>query len=68
MICFAKSVTSGYLPLGGVIASGRVSTPFWERADAPVFRHGPTYVGHATCCAVSLANIEILDSERLLCR
>ena len=68
MICFAKGVTSGYLPLGGVIASGRVSTPFWERPDAPVFRHGPTYAGHATCCAAALANIEILDSGRLLGR
>ena len=57
MIAFAKGVTSGYLPLGGVIVSERVAEPFWAEPGAPVFRHGPTYAGHATCCAAALANI-----------
>jgi putrescine---pyruvate transaminase len=65
MICFAKGVTSGYLPLGGVVASERVSEPFW-RSDGPVFRHGATYAGHAACCAAALANLEILEREGLL--
>src|ERR1035437_3870201 len=51
MITFAKGVTSGYLPLGGVMVSGRVAEPFWDRPDAPPLRHGPTYSGHPTCAA-----------------
>jgi hypothetical protein len=39
MICFAKGVTSGYLPLGGVVVSGRVSEPFWSRPGGPTFAH-----------------------------
>jgi adenosylmethionine-8-amino-7-oxononanoate aminotransferase len=67
MVCFAKGVTSGYLPLGGVVVSGAVAEPFWAEG-APVFRHGPTYSGHATCCAVALANIDLLERENLLSR
>lgn len=65
LICFAKGVTSGYLPLGGVVVSGRVAEPFFE-PDAPVFRHGATYAGHAACCAAALANLDILESEGLM--
>jgi adenosylmethionine-8-amino-7-oxononanoate aminotransferase len=68
MVVFAKGVTSGYLPLGGVLASGRVSAPFWERDDAPVLRHGATYAGHASCCAAALTNLEILEREQLIQR
>lgn len=67
MICFAKGVTSGYLPLGGVAVSGRIADPFFA-SGAPVFRHGATYAGHATCCAAALANIEILEREGLVRR
>jgi putrescine---pyruvate transaminase len=67
MIVFAKGVTSGYLPLGGVVVDDRVADPFWN-ADAPAFRHGVTYAAHATCCAAALANIEILEEEGLLAR
>jgi adenosylmethionine-8-amino-7-oxononanoate aminotransferase len=66
MIVFAKGVTSGYLPLGGVIVSERVAEPFWREAGGPVFRHGPTYSGHATCCAAALANIALLGRDRLV--
>ena len=66
MITFAKGVTSGYLPLGGVIVSGRIAAPFWDEDDAPWFRHGPTYSGHPTCCAVALANLDIIEREGLL--
>ena len=58
MITFAKGVTSGYLPLGGVIVSDRVAEPFWTAPGGPVFRQGATYAGHATCAAAALANIE----------
>jgi putrescine---pyruvate transaminase len=67
MICFAKGVTSGYLPLGGVVVSGRVAEPFYVDG-APVFRHGATYAGHSTCCAAALANLDIIEQEGLLAR
>ncbi|GHF48067.1 adenosylmethionine-8-amino-7-oxononanoate aminotransferase [Amycolatopsis bartoniae] len=65
LITFAKGVTSGYLPLGGVVAHGRVAEPFWERRGNTL-RHGATYSGHPACCAAALANIAILDRERLV--
>jgi putrescine aminotransferase len=67
MICFAKGVTSGYLPLGGVIVGARVSEPFFA-PGAPVFRHGATYAGHAACCAAALANLAIMEREDLIRR
>jgi adenosylmethionine-8-amino-7-oxononanoate aminotransferase len=66
LITFAKGVTSGYLPLGGVLASGRVAEPFWTTPGRKPFRHGPTYAGHAACCAAGLANIDIIEREGLL--
>jgi adenosylmethionine-8-amino-7-oxononanoate aminotransferase len=68
MIVFAKGVTSGYLPLGGVIISERIAEPFWSSPGGPVFRHGPTYSAHATCCAAALANIAILEREDLIAK
>jgi adenosylmethionine-8-amino-7-oxononanoate aminotransferase len=68
MIVFAKGVTSGYLPLGGVVVSERVAEPFWRAPGGPVFRHGNTYSAHATCCAAALANIALLEREGLLAR
>ena len=65
LLTFAKGVTSGYLPLGGVLANARVAEPFWERGGT-WFRHGPTYAGHPTCAAAALANIDILEREGLL--
>jgi putrescine---pyruvate transaminase len=67
MIVFAKGVTSGYLPLGGVVISEKVAEPFWTE-PGNYFRHGATYAGHAACCAAALANIEILDRETLISR
>ena len=68
MITFAKGVTSGYLPLGGVVISGTIAAPFWDEPNPPWFRHGPTYAGHPTCCAVALANLDIIEREGLLAR
>jgi putrescine aminotransferase len=67
LIVFAKGVTSGYLPLGGVMASAKVAEPFFAEGG-PVFRHGATYAGHPTCCAAALANLAILEREHLLDR
>ena len=66
MIVFAKGVTSGYLPLGGVLVSDRVAERFWRAPGGPVLRHGPTYSAHATCCAAALANIALLERDGLL--
>ncbi|MGI8413664.1 MAG: aspartate aminotransferase family protein [Solirubrobacteraceae bacterium] len=68
MITFAKGVTSGYQPLGGVIVSDRVAEPFWRTPGGPVFRHGATYAGHATACAAAIANIRLLEREGLIAR
>jgi putrescine---pyruvate transaminase len=68
MITFAKGVTAGYLPLGGVIASGRVAAPFFEGAGGPMLRHGATYAGHPTCCAASLAVLDIYERDDLIPR
>lgn len=68
MIVFAKGVTSGYLPLGGVMVSERIAEPFWREPGGPIFRHGPTYAGHPACCAAALANITLLERDGLLAR
>jgi adenosylmethionine-8-amino-7-oxononanoate aminotransferase len=67
MIVFAKGVTSGYLPLGGVIVSSSVAEPFWD-TEGPAVRHGMTYAGHAACCVAALANLRILEREGLVAR
>ena len=64
MIVFAKGVSSGYLPLGGVVVNGRVADPFWNQEGNP-FLHGTTYAGHPTACAAALANLDILEREDL---
>jgi adenosylmethionine-8-amino-7-oxononanoate aminotransferase len=65
LITFAKGVSSGYLPLGGVLVSPRVAEPFWSSQDAPSFNHGMSFGGHATACAAALANIETMEREGL---
>ena len=63
LILFAKGVTSGYVPFGGVVVSARV----WQTlgtTEGP-WRHGYTYSGHATASAVALANIDLLEKEHL---
>ncbi|HZD80601.1 MAG TPA: aminotransferase class III-fold pyridoxal phosphate-dependent enzyme [Actinomycetota bacterium] len=63
MTC-AKGITSGYLPMGAVVASPRVADAFW-RPGAGMFRHGYTYSGHAAVAAAALANLQILEREGL---
>jgi putrescine---pyruvate transaminase len=67
MTTFAKAVTSGYLPLGGVVVGPRVRA--WLEADSGyTLAHGNTYGGHPTCCAAGIANIELLRAEDLPAR
>jgi putrescine---pyruvate transaminase len=67
MITFAKGVTAGYLPLGGVAVSGDIATPFFD-GSAPMLRHGATYAGHPTCAAAALAVLDIYERENLIVR
>jgi putrescine aminotransferase len=66
LVC-AKGITSGYLPLGAVLASPRVAEPFWAEG-AGMWRHGYTYSGHAAVAAAALVNIDILEDEGLPAR
>jgi adenosylmethionine-8-amino-7-oxononanoate aminotransferase len=68
LITFAKGVTSGYLPLGGVVVSDRVAAPFFEAPGGPMLRHGATYAGHPSCCAAALAVLDIYEREDVLTR
>ncbi len=68
MVVLAKGITSGYLPLGGVLVGAEVAAPFWSEPGRAVFRHGATYAGHPTCCAAALANLDILEREGLIPR
>jgi putrescine aminotransferase len=64
LVTFAKGVSSGYQPLGGVLVGARVRASL-EADPAFVLRHGYTYSGHPTSCAAGLANLDILESEAL---
>jgi putrescine---pyruvate transaminase len=66
LVTCAKGITSGYLPLGAVLASRRVQEPFWSSPGEAVFRHGYTYSGHPAVCAAGLANLDIIEREGLV--
>lgn len=63
---FAKGVTSGYLPLGGVLISDRVADVLIEKGGE--FFHGYTYSGHPVACAVAIANLKLIQRENLVAR
>ena len=68
ILVFAKGITSGYMPLGGIMISDEIrevmdSVPIENR-----WMHGYTYSGHPTCCAVALKNLEIMENENLVDR
>jgi putrescine aminotransferase len=63
LITFAKAVTSGYIPLGGVLVGDRVARVLIERGGE--FNHGYTYSGHPVACAVGLANLDLMAREDL---
>jgi adenosylmethionine-8-amino-7-oxononanoate aminotransferase len=64
VITFAKGVTSGYAPLGGMIVSDRLMEPFSE--GPATFLHGVTFAGHPVSAAVALANLDVFEKEDLL--
>ena len=63
LVTFAKAVTSGYIPLGGVMVGNRVAKVLIEQGGE--FNHGYTYSGHPVACAVALANLDIMEAEQL---
>lgn len=65
MMCFAKGVTSGYAPLGGVMLSERIHQEFTQLSKGTLL-HGYTYSGHPMACAVALKNLEIIEQENLI--
>src|SRR4051795_5336242 len=67
MITFAKGVTSGYIPLGGVVVSQKVAAPYYA-PGGPMLRHGATYAGHPAACAAALAVLDIYEDEDLIAR
>jgi adenosylmethionine-8-amino-7-oxononanoate aminotransferase len=64
IITFAKGVTSGYSPLGGMVVSDRLMEPYLK--DQNTFLHGVTFAGHPVSCAVALANLDVFEKEDLL--
>ena len=65
MLTFAKGVTSGYLPLSGVIISEELSEEMTSDETAKLM-HGYTYSGHPTAAAAAIANLEVIASEGLV--
>ena len=68
IVSFAKGVTSGYVPLGGIILSDRVHRALREAPASERYMHAATYSGHPTCCAVGLANVDLIEREGLVGR
>jgi len=66
LMTFAKGVTSGYIPLGGVMVGERVAKVLIEQGGE--FSHGYTYSGHPVACAVALANIRLVQEMKLVDR
>lgn len=64
LVTFAKAVTSGYIPLGGVMVGDRVAKVLIDKGGE--FNHGYTYSGHPVACAVGLANIGVMEREGLV--
>ena len=64
LMTFAKGVTSGYIPLGGVMVGERIARVLIDQGGE--FNHGYTYSGHPVACAVALANLRLIQRERLV--
>ena len=66
IMSFAKGVTSGYLPLGGIMVSDEIAAAIRGVAPENRWMHAYTYSGHPACCAVALKNLEIIEREGLV--
>jgi adenosylmethionine-8-amino-7-oxononanoate aminotransferase len=66
LLTFAKGITSGYFPFGGLGMSDEIAAAINESGDASRWMHAFTYSGHPVGCAVALANLDILEREGLI--
>lgn len=66
ILTFAKGITSGYLPLGGIQLSDAIREVIVSAPPTETWMHAYTYSGHPVCCAVALANLDILEEEKLV--
>lgn len=66
IVSFAKGITSGYFPLGGIGVSDRIGAAIDGAAEDRTWMHSFTYSGHPAGCAVALANLEIIEHEGLV--
>ncbi len=67
LMCLAKGLTGGYLPLAATLATDRIEQAFHgEYADARTFFHGHTYTGNPLACAAALASLDLIESTNLL--
>jgi adenosylmethionine-8-amino-7-oxononanoate aminotransferase len=66
IMSFAKGITSAALPLGGIVVSDEIRDAIDNVGPDSKYMHAATYSGHATCCAVGLRNIQILEEENLV--
>jgi adenosylmethionine-8-amino-7-oxononanoate aminotransferase len=66
IVSFAKGVTSGYVPLGGILLGSRVDEALRSLPPEQAWMHAYTYSGHPTSCAVGIANIRIIEREGLV--
>ena len=66
IMSFAKGITSGYLPLGGIQISDQIRDVIMNAPANERWMHAYTYSGHPTCCAVALANLDIIEGEGLV--
>jgi putrescine aminotransferase len=66
LITFAKGITSGYIPLGGMGVSDRIAEAIRRGAGKTRWMHAYTYSGHPTACAVALENLAIIERENLI--
>jgi len=64
IITCAKGLTSGYAPMGAMIASDRLMEPFLEGNNS--FAHGYTFAGHPVCAAIALANLDVFERDGIL--
>ncbi|MFQ5898556.1 MAG: aspartate aminotransferase family protein [Candidatus Methylomirabilia bacterium] len=65
IMSFAKGVTSGYVPLGGIMVTREIKEALDSVPPESRWMHAYTYSGHPTCCAVGIRNVEIMERERL---
>jgi adenosylmethionine-8-amino-7-oxononanoate aminotransferase len=66
IVTFAKGITSGYMPLGGMMVTRAIKEALDDVPAQDRWMHAYTYSGHPACCAVALANIELLERDGLL--